>query len=94
MADGFNKYLGLITAFIASLTGLAMGFKQVVQSFNDFQERVANLSSLTGLKGEALDWMSNKAKELSTSVLEGGIRITKGAQDIVDGFTKMGSARP
>ena len=93
-ADGFNKYLGIIGAVIASLTGLALGFKQVVQSFNDFQERVSNLSALTGLKGDALDWLTKKAKELSTATLEGGIKITKSAQDIVDGFTKMGSARP
>jgi len=94
MADGFNKYFGVITAGIASLTGLALGFKAVVQSFNDFQERVSNLSALTGLKGGPLEWLTQKAKELSTTVLDGGIRITKGAIDIVDGFTKMGSARP
>jgi len=94
IADGFNKYLGVAMAVIASFTGLALGFKQVVQSFNDFQERVSNLSALTGLKGGALDWLTQKAKDLSTATLEGGIKITKGAQDIVDGFTKMGSARP
>jgi TP901 family phage tail tape measure protein len=94
IADGFNRYLGVAMAVIASLTGIALGFKQVVQSFNDFQERVSNLSALTGLKGGALDWLTKKAKELSTATLEGGIKITKGAQDIVDGFTKMGSARP
>ncbi|MFZ4705462.1 MAG: phage tail tape measure protein [Bacteroidales bacterium] len=93
-ADGFNKYFGVIGAGIASLTGLALGFKQVVQSFNDFEERVSNLSAITGLKDGALDWLTQKAKELSTTTLEGGIKITKGAQDIVDGFTKMGSARP
>src|SRR5665647_1130791 len=94
IADGFNRYLGIAMAVIASFTGIALGFKQVVQSFNDFQERVSNLSALTGLKGGALDWLTQKAKELSTATLEGGIKITKGAQDIVDGFTKMGSARP
>ena len=94
MADGFNRYLGVAMAVIASFTGIVLGFKQVVQIFNDFQERVSNLSALTGLKGGALDWLTNKAKELSTATLEGGIKITKGAQDIVDGFTKMGSARP
>lgn len=94
LADGFNRYFAVITAGIASLTGLALGFKTVVKSFNDFQERVSNLSALTGLKGDALGWLTEKAKELSTTVLDGGIRITKSAIDIVDGFTKMGSARP
>lgn len=94
MADGINRYFGLITAGIASLTGVVMGFKTLVKTFNDFEERVDNLSALTGLAGESLDWLSQKAKDLSTSTLEGGIRVTQGAQEIVDAFTKTGSARP
>jgi len=94
MADGFNRYMGMITAFAASATGLVIGFKQIIQTFNDYEERVDNLSALTGLAGENLEWLSNKAKELSTSTLEGGIRVTQSAQDIIDAFTKTGSARP
>jgi len=94
MADGFNRYMGMITAFAASATGLVIGFKQIIQTFNDYEERVDNLSALTGLAGENLEWLSNKAKELSTSTLEGGIRVTQSAQEIIDAFTKTGSARP
>lgn len=94
MADGFNRYMGIATAFAASAAGVLLSFKQIVQSFNDYQEQVSNLSALTGLTGDDLEWLSNKAKELSTSTLEGGIRIKSSAQDIVEAFTKMGSARP
>lgn len=94
MAEGFNRYMGMITAFAASATGLVIGFKQIIQTFNDYEERISNLSAITGLAGDDLEWLSNKAKELSTSTLDGGIRITQSAQDIVDAFTKMGSARP
>jgi len=94
MADGLNKYFGLITAGIASFTGVVMGFKTLVKTFNDYEERVDNLSALTGLAGKSLDWLSQKAKDLSTATLEGGIRVTQGAQQIVDAFTKTGSARP
>ena len=94
MAQGMNKYFAIITAGIASFTGVTMGVKSLVKTFDDFEERVSNLSALTGLSGESLKWMADKAKELSTTVLEGGIRIKSSAQDIVDGFTKMGSARP
>jgi TP901 family phage tail tape measure protein len=94
MADGFNRYMGLITAFAASATGLVLSFKQIIQAFNDYEERVDNLSALTGLAGDDLEWLSNKAKELSTSTLEGGIRVTQSAKDIIDAFTKTGSARP
>jgi len=94
MANGANKYFSVITAGAASLAGLILGMKQVVQSFNDYEERVDNLSALTGLAGENLDWLSQKAKDLSTSTLEGNIRVKQSAQDIVDAFTKTGSARP
>ena len=94
MADGFNRYMGMITAFAASATGLVIGFKQIIQTFNDYEERVDNLSALTGLAGDSLDWLSQKAKDLSTSTLEGGIRVTQSAQEIIDAFTKVGSARP
>lgn len=94
MADGFNRYMGLITAFAASATGLIFSFKQIIQAFNDYEERVDNLSALTGLAGDDLEWLSNKAKELSQSTLEGGIRVTQSAKEIIDAFTKTGSARP
>lgn len=94
IADGFNRYMGIITAFAASATGLVLSFKQIISTFNDFEERVDNLSALTGLAGEDLAWLSDKAKELSTSTLEGGIRVTQSAKDIIDAFTKTGSARP
>lgn len=94
MGQAFNDYLGLITAAVASLTAVILGFRKVVQTFNDFEERVDNLSALTGLAGEELDWLSQKAKDLSVSTLEAGIRVTQGAQQIVDAFTKVGSARP
>ena len=94
MAEGANKYFSIITAGAASLAGLVLGMKKVVQAFNDYEERVDNLSALTGLAGEDLEWLSQKAKDLSTSTLEGGIRVKQGAQDIIDAYTKVGSARP
>lgn len=94
MADGANKYYNVLLGGIAALAGFVFSIRQVIQTFNDFEERLDNLSALTGQSGENLEWLGNKAKELSTSMLEGGIRITKSAGDIVDAFTKMGSARP
>jgi len=94
IGDAFNRYQSLVMALAASLTGAIMGFKALVKSFNDFEERVDNLSALTGLAGEDLAWLSQMAKELSTSVLEGGVKVKQSAQDIVDAFTKVGSARP
>lgn len=94
LANGANKYSTAIIDIVASFTGLVIGLNEVVQAFNDYEERVDNLSALTGLAGDDLDWLNQKAKDLSTSTLEGNIRVKQSAQDIVDAFTKTGSARP
>lgn len=94
VADGFNKYLGLGASVIAGIAGISLTIKGAIQGFNDYEERVANLSSLTGLAGEELKWLSDQARELGTATLEGGVLVTNGSQEIVDAFTKVGSARP
>lgn len=94
MAEGFNKYFGIVAAGIATVTGIIYSMNAATKAANDFEEKLANLGAITGLTGNSLEWMGNKAKEMSTSTLEGGIHITKTADEIVDAFTKMGSARP
>lgn len=94
MANGFNKYGGMALGLVASLTGLGLTFRKLANDAEEYQQKVANLSALTGLVGDDLDWLSKKAKELSTSTTEDGIRITKSADEIVDAFTVMGSKKP
>lgn len=93
-ANGVNKYFMVISAGIATLTGLVMAFRKAADAANEFEERVDNLSALTGLEGDPLGWLSDKAKETSVAILESGIRIKQSASDIVDAYTKMGSQRP
>jgi TP901 family phage tail tape measure protein len=94
LGESFNRYAMLVTTVVASLTGLVMAMRAAITAFNDFEERVDNLSSLTGLAGEELDWLSQRAKDLSKATLESGIRVKQSAIEIVDAFTKTGSARP
>jgi TP901 family phage tail tape measure protein len=94
MADGFNKYFAITTAFVATFSGVIFSFKKAVDAYNEFEKSVDNLSALTGLAGEDLNWLANQARDLSTATIEGGIRITQSSQDIVNAYTKVGSARP
>lgn len=93
-AQGFNKYLGLITAAGAALAGFGFSFKSAIDSSNDFNQNLANLSSLTGLTGKDLDFLGDAAKQLSVTTTAEGIKITKSADDIVKAFTKVGGQRP
>ena len=87
---------GLLPAF--GFAGILIGLKRMVSTadslFTRFQERVDNLSALTGLEGDQLDWLSEKAKETSTATIEGNIHIKQSAEAIVDAYTKVGSKRP
>lgn len=94
MADGFNKYFGLVAGLVASFTGVIMVFRQTVDVANEFEASLANLSALTGLVGDDLAWLEQSALSLSGSTTEAGIRITASAQDILDAYTQMGSKRP
>lgn len=94
MANGFNNYFGLVTAFLASFTGVVLGFRKAADAANLFEERLDNLSALTGLTGKELQWLGDNAKASSTKITENGIRIKQAATDIVDAYTKVGSQRP
>lgn len=94
LSNGFNKYFGMMAAAAASFTGIVLGVRKAIDAFNEFESGVANLGALTGLAGEDLQWLSDKAKELSTSTTSSGVKITSSADVIVDAFTKMGSAQP
>ena len=44
--------------------------------------------------GKSLQWLSDRAEELSVSMLAGGVMVKQSAQEIVDAFTKVRSAKP
>lgn len=94
LADSFNKYFTVITAGAASFAGLILGGRKAVDTFNQYEKSVDNLSALTGLAGRDLEWLSQQAIEMSTATIEGNVRITSSAQAIVDAYTKVGSKRP
>ncbi len=94
MTNGFNKYSMLIMSLAASLTGIIFSFRKAIDASNDYGESLANLSALTGLAGEELDYLDERAMNFAGSTTEAGIRITKSSQDIIDAYTQMGSKRP
>lgn len=94
MANNFNKYWGVITTSIAALTGTLFAFKKAVTDFYDFQESSAALQSITGVSKEVRTQLEEDAKALSTASLEGSVKVTQSAKDIVDAYAMVGNARP
>ncbi len=81
-------------AVIAGATAFVRKMNQAVEAADNFEERLDNLSALTGLEGDALDKLGETAKQTSVKITEGGVRIKQSADDIVDAYTKVGSQRP
>ena len=94
LAGGFNKYFSMFAAFAASALGMVLSMRKMVDEFSKFDAALKNLSALTGLTGQQLDWLGEQAKILSTSIIEGNIRITSSADEILDAYTKVGSKMP
>jgi TP901 family phage tail tape measure protein len=93
-AANFNKYFGMITAGVATITGVIFSFRKAADAANHFGERLSNLSALTGLTGQKLKWLADQAKQLSVGMIEGQVRVKQSADEIVDAYTKVGSQRP
>lgn len=92
MADGFNRYFGMVTAFAASLTGVALVFKSLREERDKLDDSKANLKGLTGLDQDSVNRLEQMAKDMSVNPLEGtSIRIRQSAQEIVDAYTIVGS---
>jgi TP901 family phage tail tape measure protein len=94
MADGFNKYFGLISVWAASLTGVVLGFRKFINAANEFEEVADNTQALTKLSNENMEYFKKQSKETSTSVVEDNIRIKNSATKIMDAYSIMGSKRP
>ena len=94
VAQGFNRYMGMITASVGAFAGVIMGLRSTVNVFNEFEASVAELQAITGLAGEELGWMAERAQQASISMTEDGIRFTNSAKEIVEAYTMVGSKRP
>lgn len=81
-------------AAIAGATAFVRKMNQAIEASDNFEERLDNLSALTGLEGIELEKLGETAKQTSVKITEGGVRIKQSADDIVDAYTRVGSQRP
>ncbi|NQU51635.1 MAG: hypothetical protein HQ522_03755, partial [Bacteroidetes bacterium] len=93
-AEKANKYMSGAMAAVAAVMALVMGLRKAAQAAMEFEERLDNLSALTGLEGRQLQWLGDTAKQTSIAITGTGVRIKQAASDIVDAYTKVGSQRP
>lgn len=66
MADGFNRYFGMVTAFAASALGVTLTFKKVVNEYNEFEDVLADTMKTTGLTREEVGRLNDEIKKIDT----------------------------
>lgn len=66
ITDAFNKYFGVITAFIASLTGLSFAARKCVDDFAALEEQEANVRKYTGMTKEEVKELNEAFKNMDT----------------------------
>ena len=91
--DLFNKYAASVTAAIAALTGFTLAIRSLRDERNKLEESQAGLKALTGLDDDSIDWLTDQAKKLSTTMTNEGLRVRQSADEILNAFMLVGSAQ-
>lgn len=92
--DGFNRFGGFIASVVASLTGLILGLRALRDEQNKLEDSQAGLKALTGLDDSSVAWLTEQAKLLSTTLTKEGLRVRASANEILDAYMLVGSAKP
>lgn len=66
VADGFNKYFGMVTAAIASLTGISFAMRKSVDDYAEMEEAMANVRKYTGMTTEEVKDLNEEFKKMDT----------------------------
>lgn len=92
--DGFNRFGGFIASMVASLTGLILGLRSLRDEKNKLESSQASLKALTGLDDDSISWLTQQAQVLSTTMTKEGLRVKAAADEILDAYMLVGSAKP
>lgn len=65
-ADKFNKYFGIVTAAVASFTGVALTIKSATQEYARFDDKLADVMKTTGLTKEEVKDLNTELEKLDT----------------------------
>ena len=87
--QGFFTKIG-----INSLDALKNKLLEFRDLFNQKESSAANLKALTGLDDSSIQWLTDQAERLSTTMDETGLRVSQSSQEILEAYMLVGSAKP
>ncbi len=66
MADGFNKYFGMLTAFIATVTGMSYTFRKLSENVAKMDDTYADVMKTTGMTHDEVKDLNEEFKKMDT----------------------------
>jgi TP901 family phage tail tape measure protein len=93
-SGGFRQMVAGAIAGIAALTGITRRLEEFRQERLKLEDSQASLKSITGLDDKDIEWLTDYARKLSTSMTKEGVRIKATSSEIIEGYTVIGSKRP
>lgn len=66
LSDSFNRYFGIITAGLASVTGIALGFKKLSEEVAKFDDIYSDVEKTTGLTKAQVKDLNESFKKMDT----------------------------
>ncbi len=90
----FTQWWGTYTILTDAISNVNLKFSQMRKDMRDKEDSQANLKALTGLDDSSIQWLTQQAEKLSTTMDETGLRITQSSQQILEAYMLVGSNKP
>lgn len=92
--NGFAKWGGLLATGAATITGVSMALNTLRNNRDSKESSQAELKALTGLDDSSIQWLTEQAEQLSTTMDESGLRIRQSSDEILQAYMLIGSKKP
>lgn len=92
--SGFSKWGGLLATGAATITGVSMALNTLRNNRDAKESSQAELKALTGLDDSSIQWLTEQAEKLSTTMDESGLRIRQSSDEILQAYMLIGSKKP
>lgn len=92
--NGLTKWGGLLATGTATITGVSMALNTLRNNRDSKESSQAELKALTGLDDSSIQWLTEQAEKLSTTMDESGLRIRQSSDEILQAYMLIGSKKP
>lgn len=92
--NGLSKWGGLLATGATTITGVSMALNTLRNNRDAKESSQAELKALTGLDDASIQWLTEQAEQLSTTMDESGLRIRQSSDEILQAYMLIGSKKP